>query len=624
MRPPPKMCTKNSGVGLAPDVMGLPSSSRSTTPSGICSTCDGTVDAASDFASPVAALASKAPGTEGKANVAAPRPQGQSPKPQQSAAPASAGRGCLAGIWWCFGIHRRRRPPVAAAAASATVVVDLLRASTLGAGTSSTSRFDPIVLQLRRNPTRSISEAYTALRELGAGSFGKVLEVESALSRRRRALKILDKATDTNTVQDLGTELEASLLLKHPNVAQLCEFFEYRRQLFIITELCDAGDFTLLLRRACPAEELRLLFRDIVTAVAYCHRRGVVHRDLKLPNCVLAHGGSRRIGKLIDFGLSAIHHGEAEASWMRERCGSCLFMAPEIVERRPYDAKVDVWSLGVMLYMLLTDEHPFVLDHDTCKFRKLMQDIRYAPLRIKPLANAMESRGAAVGDLPMQLLEREPNLRMDAASALLHPWLDAPEAGCLETAFRSRAKVRHQLTMLVNFAELPCSERQARVVAAQQATTAEASDATMAFLALDSRNAGELSRSDLERGCLQCGLELPIAEVGRLFTAIDLNNDGCIDWLEWLAATLPMVDCRSALAAKEAFACLESTGENSIANGELASGPRSRGDVNEMRGVFSCPALVSKARGAPHRFLQSVPARLSVTSPAPSRVFSSQ
>merc|ERR1719512_235359 len=151
-------------------------------------------------------------------------------------------------------------------------------------------------------------------------------------------------------------------------------------------ELCDGGDFHSLFKSKTPHLELQFLFRDVFLAVSYCHAGGICHRDMKLENCLMCKGPKRRIAKVIDFGLAAIHRSGQDKRWMEELLGTKYFVAPEVIDEwTRYGFECDLWSVGVMLYIVLTNEHPFAAKASKLSQHRLFKAIQVAPLRKKPL-----------------------------------------------------------------------------------------------------------------------------------------------------------------------------------------------------------------------------------------------
>ena len=140
---------------------------------------------------------------------------------------------------------------------------------------------------------------------------------------------------------------------------KLLDLFEDDRYFYLILELLNGGDlFDYLEKRNfhISEERARELFKQIANAVAYIHQFGIVHRDLKIENIIMSDNSEQSVPKLADFGMVKIL-GPAEKT--QERLGTVAYAAPEVLRKKPYTKKVDVWSLGIILYMLLGETLPF-------------------------------------------------------------------------------------------------------------------------------------------------------------------------------------------------------------------------------------------------------------------------
>eukprot|EP00434_Breviolum_minutum_P021645 symbB.v1.2.019103.t3/scaffold1548.1/size117880/8 len=162
-------------------------------------------------------------------------------------------------------------------------------------------------------------KSYNNLQKLGSGAFGAVFKAQCRLTHEWRAIKKLPLSDVADDMAFVYAELEAMIHLHHPNVVKFYEHFEQENALFMVTELCDGGDFSELNHGIDDPQEVKLLIRDVVMALAYCHDHGVAHRDLKFENCLIKNSyKNHRVGKVIDFGLSAIRtQGQGEGHrWM--------------------------------------------------------------------------------------------------------------------------------------------------------------------------------------------------------------------------------------------------------------------------------------------------------------------
>nr|QSH71641.1 CBL-interacting protein kinase [Hedychium coronarium] len=196
---------------------------------------------------------------------------------------------------------------------------------------------------------------YELGRVLGRGSFGKVHLARDLCAGRSVAVKVVDKATVVRAgmMDHLKREISAMRMVRHPNVVALHEVMATRSKIYLAMELVRGGElFARVARggRLCESAARRY-FRQLISAVDFCHRRGVYHRDLKLENLLLDENDDLKVA---DFGLSALTDPAKEDRLLQTLCGTPAYVAPEVLLQRGYDgAKTDVWACGVILFVLL-------------------------------------------------------------------------------------------------------------------------------------------------------------------------------------------------------------------------------------------------------------------------------
>lgn len=186
--------------------------------------------------------------------------------------------------------------------------------------------------------------------------------------------------------------------------------------MLIVIELAAGGDLLSYVRKRRTLKEdvAKSLFRQLVTALSYCHQKGIVHRDIKLDNLLLTIDGQV---KICDFGVSKqIQPGEV----MTERCGTPAYIAPEVLQEKGYSGcKSDLWSAGVVLYAMLYGSVPFKANN----MAELQDQIRAGDYQLK------DTVPAPARDLISKILEIDPNKRLNTAQILSHPWmLDAKDS----------------------------------------------------------------------------------------------------------------------------------------------------------------------------------------------------
>ncbi|KAL1771383.1 sperm motility kinase W, partial [Sigmodon hispidus] len=198
-------------------------------------------------------------------------------------------------------------------------------------------------------------EDFRILKSLGLGTFGEVKLACHLPTHTQVAVKILEK--ENNALDKISSEVNILKVLEHKNIVKFFHVFDTLTTTYVVMEYVAGKDLELFLRDIDYLEEekARLIFKQVVSGVHYLHQRHIAHRDIKLENIIIDRAGKV---KLCDFGL-AIQL--TEGQMLEEICGSFLYLAPEILARKPYDGlAVDMWSLGVVLYVLVTGNFPYV------------------------------------------------------------------------------------------------------------------------------------------------------------------------------------------------------------------------------------------------------------------------
>ncbi|XP_068108716.1 NUAK family SNF1-like kinase 1 [Hyperolius riggenbachi] len=225
----------------------------------------------------------------------------------------------------------------------------------------------------------SIKHRYKLLETLGRGTYGKVKKAMDKTTGMMVAVKSIqkDKITDELDRVHLQREIEITALLKHEHIIQVFEVFESSEKIIIVMEYASNGELYDFInnKHQIPESEARRFFRQIVSAVHYCHKNGIVHRDIKLENILLDENLNV---KLADFGLSNLYN---KNQVLETYCGSPLYASPEIVKGLPYHGpEVDCWALGVLLYALIYGSMPF----DNSNYKTLAEQIGSGRYRQPP------------------------------------------------------------------------------------------------------------------------------------------------------------------------------------------------------------------------------------------------
>ncbi|XP_008997735.4 maternal embryonic leucine zipper kinase isoform X4 [Callithrix jacchus] len=254
---------------------------------------------------------------------------------------------------------------------------------------------------------------YYELHEtIGTGGFAKVKLACHILTGEMVAIKIMDKNTLGSDLPRIKTEIDALKNLRHQHICQLYHVLETANKIFMVLEYCPGGELFdyIISQDHLSEEETRVVFRQIVSAVAYVHSQGYAHRDLKPENLLFDEYHKL---KLIDFGLCAKPKGNKDYH-LQTCCGSLAYAAPELIQGKSYlGSEADVWSMGILLYVLMCGFLPFDDDNIMALYKKIMRGKYDVPKWL--------SRSSIL--LLQQMLQVDPKKRISMKNLLNHPWI---------------------------------------------------------------------------------------------------------------------------------------------------------------------------------------------------------
>ena len=277
------------------------------------------------------------------------------------------------------------------------------------------NRFLPIAESVIKGlePEAKLSD-FNLLKELGAGSFGRVLLVQHKITQAKYAIKAIDKRNQANIQERryFRREIEIMYRVHHPNVVKLFGHFEDNTYCYFIMEYIPGGNIYSLLPknniRTITTQQIASIMKDVISAVYFLHHMHpkIVHRDIK-PENVLLDQGMR--GKLTDFGWSNYMQGDMKRTTV---CGTPVYLAPEIINNQGHDEHVDIWCIGVLLFELMAGYSPWQGSD--------VQTVKYNISRLKIQWPRNMDRDAA--DLISRILKYNPEERISLEQMLLHPF----------------------------------------------------------------------------------------------------------------------------------------------------------------------------------------------------------
>ncbi|XP_063620184.1 serine/threonine-protein kinase fused [Cydia splendana] len=253
-------------------------------------------------------------------------------------------------------------------------------------------------------------ENYDIISFVGEGSFGRVFKAKNKETDVVVALKVIrKKGRSSKDLKNLRQECDIQRTLEHPNIIRMIDSFDTESELVVVTEYAEKELHSILAKEGCLNEEqVKKITWDLVSALYYLHSHRVLHRDLKPQNVLLDSSGC---AKLCDFGLARIMTNSTHI--LTSIKGTPLYMAPELIDEKPYDHQADLWSLGCIVYELMAGQPPFC----TMSILQLVRMIRHKPVQW-PSFISKDARSFLQG-----LLHKDPMKRMTWPDILAHPFV---------------------------------------------------------------------------------------------------------------------------------------------------------------------------------------------------------
>jgi len=391
---------------------------------------------------------------------------------------------------------------------------------------------------MRRNPdnqayyvlghkTPNIRDIYTLSRKLGQGQFGTTYLCTEIASGVDYACKSISKRKliSKEDVEDVRREIQIMHhLAGHGSIVTIKGAYEDSLYVHIVMELCAGGElFDRIIQRGHYSERKAAeLTKIIVGVVEACHSLGVMHRDLKPENFLLVNKDDDFSLKAIDFGLSVFFK---PGQIFTDVVGSPYYVAPEVLLKR-YGPEADVWTAGVILYILLSGVPPFWAETQQGIFDAVLKG--YIDFESDPWPVISDS----AKDLIRRMLSSKPAERLTAHEVLRHPWI------CENGVAPDRALDPAVLSRLKQFSAMNKLKKMALKVIAESLSEEEIAGLREMFQAMDTDNSGAITFDELKAGLRKYGSTLKDTEIHDLMDAADVDNSGTIDYSEFIAATI--------------------------------------------------------------------------------------
>ena len=420
-----------------------------------------------------------------------------------------------------------------------------------------------IVSQSNKKP----SDDYKRLNFLGEGSYAAVYCVENRITGSKRAMKVISKNENCSEDDDREILNEINILrtLDHPNILKIFEFYSSKESYSIVTELCQGGELFQEIIDRGPFNETYAAYvmLQILSAINYCHGMKIVHRDLKPENILIVErdsSGRPRI-KIADFGTSKMFE---KGAVQRKLVGSSYYIAPEVLKKH-YDEKCDIWSCGVIMYILLSGRPPFGGDSD----KEIMDKVAKGEYDLE--SSPFDTLSSSGKDLIKKLLIMDPKKRISAQEALSHPWFQENKSKELYNRIKDESTLRKMINNLKVYKRDSIIQETALAYLVHNfPQMKDVVNACKLFNQIDVNGDGKINKVEFLKG-LESKIQSDTLkkDVDTIFKNIDMDNNGYIEYEEFVRAAVSKEHFIDTRVIQFAFRYFDKDGSGEITFDEI-------------------------------------------------------
>ena len=401
----------------------------------------------------------------------------------------------------------------------------------------------------------NIFDEYELKEKLGEGAYGSVYKVQQKFTNYLRAVKAIKKKHVDST--EFYNEIEVLKALDHPNIIKLFDCYQDKSYYYMVEEYCSGGDLFDYIQKEKFFTERKagIIFNQLLSAVNHLHKKRIVHRDLKPENIVLIEAKNKDVFiKLIDFGTSITIKGKN----LTQELGTIYYIAPEVFMNN-YNEKADIWSCGIILYTMLCGHPPFCGNKENTIKSKILHSKLIFP------SKEFKSVSKEAIEYIKHLLAYNPEQRPTAEEALNNKWL-------LSMICNGNSKLsEYIITNLIKFrTTLGLQKATVSFLANQISINEEIKKLKEEFDKIDVNKDGEISKDELIK-CLESIYPSQVAKnkAEAIFKEIDFNNDGSINFSEFLTVNIQKEKLLNEETLDKAFRMFDLDGNGYITIDEL-------------------------------------------------------
>ena len=418
-----------------------------------------------------------------------------------------------------------------------------------------------LVSQYKTNPFSD----YKKIKELGSGSFATVYLVKHNTTGSVRAMKEIKKISnegEEDNELEIINEINILMKMDHPNIVKIFGFYITSHYYYLITEYCEGGSlFDLIINNNGPFPEIQAsyIMHQIFSVVNYCHKMKIIHRDLKPENILINKNENNFVQiKVCDFGTSLMfNRGEVQD----ELVGSIYYIAPEVLKKK-YNSKCDLWSCGVIMYILLTGVPPFGGSNNRIIVEKILKHDYDKTL--------LNKRCKACKELISLLLERNIGKRIRADEALKHKWFQIYKS----KEIRVEVDPKVIENCIINLKKYKKSSEIQEVallyLVHNNPDLKEVDDACKIFGLIDKNGNGKINKEELFNGLSDIYQSDKLQQdVDEIFKNLDVNNDLYLETEEFVRAAIDKSIFLTEKSLKFAFNFFDKTNKGEITVNDL-------------------------------------------------------